>query len=61
MIGDEGELWVRTAEAVLARGRGFQEAILTADRVIRAYLNNARSRLGSDQHRGPGFVLQPGA
>ena len=61
MIGDEGELWVRTAEAVLARGRSFQEAVLMADRVIRAYLQNARSRLGSDQDPGLGFVLQPGA
>ena len=36
------DLWVLTAEAVLARGKGLEEAITTADRVIAAYWRNAR-------------------
>jgi len=44
------DLWVLTAEAVLARGRGLEEAILTADRVIAAYWRNAR------RQRKPGLA-----
>jgi hypothetical protein len=38
---DDMELWIGTAEAVLARGRSLLEAVETADRVMSAFWANA--------------------
>jgi hypothetical protein len=48
------DLWVSTAEAVLARGRGLFEAVHTADRVIAAFWKN-----GGMPRGGPGLAKCP--
>jgi len=48
------DLWISTAEAVLARGQSLADAVATADRVILAFWRNQRV-----VPHGPGIAKCP--
>jgi len=48
-VTTDRDLWIRTAELVLQRGRSLVEALATADRVMLAYLRNRQGSRENDR------------